>query len=155
MSNNPTHATVYHAPHNQDARLPNNVRDWPSSLIVDAFYGCAAIRKWGVVGCVKLIQNTVHFRYYDTSLDNGESDGSNDKNHQGKSDSAQAQAKARQQRTARRAAEGTGDSQAISMADAMDLLLSLWRQVGTRPQQQYREPDQHDKVLAWLQKTSN
>ena len=77
----PQHPAVAHsAPHNQDARRPANMGDFPPPIIVDMFYGCPALLKWGMQEGRDGIWSSAQLSYYDLSEsgEDGSSGGSGD-----------------------------------------------------------------------------
>ena len=56
---------VSQSPHNQDAHLPANMSQFPPPVIVDMFYGCAAVLWWGIPQAANAIELSVGSLYYD------------------------------------------------------------------------------------------
>lgn len=146
------------APHNQDARPPDDVSGWPTSIVLDAFYGCAAVAKWGNKECCDLIRSIMDSHYYDMGgLDADSSNGSDsgEEDHTITADLPRSQAEARDERAARRASEKEGNSQTRKMSDIMDFIVRLWAQPDAGSRHQHEMSNSRtvscDKVLAWLQ----
>src|ERR1700760_3498311 len=59
------------APQNKDARFPTTVERWPPAFLTDFWYGCAALRRWGIPQAVSLMHTYAHSSYYDDG-DDGE-----------------------------------------------------------------------------------
>ncbi|KAF5384121.1 hypothetical protein D9615_003273 [Tricholomella constricta] len=67
-----------HAPHNQDARLPADMNQFPPPTILDMFYGCTTVLRWKTIGAGKYIESLAGPQYYDKAgsglLTRGEDD---------------------------------------------------------------------------------
>lgn len=144
-------------PHNQDARLPINMDKFPPPVIVDMFYGCAAVLKWRT----DHVSNAIKSRslYYDDTDSGGNSSGQNIKN-----DVKLGGSKENKQQVNERAAraKARGDryySEASPLADAMDFVANLWlihapehRERSSPEQAQAQEQEgSRNKVSNWLQ----
>jgi hypothetical protein len=64
-------ATIFY-PHNQNARQPAGTNIFPPDVLVDMWYGCAALLQWGMNETVDKIQHSVESEYYDNVNSNGE-----------------------------------------------------------------------------------
>ena len=53
------------APHNSDARQPQDTSEWPSAIIVDLFYAAAALNAWSPKPFIKYIRKQSKIAYYD------------------------------------------------------------------------------------------
>lgn len=142
-------------PHNQDARQPSYMDQFPHPFIVDMFYGCAAVLKWKGTGCSDGIWPTSS--YYDSHESpykrNGVSGGDDDTANN---------TAARVAKTARATAREERSFEAAQpLAEAMYFVASLWLRNGPVYQQQSssnteqdrkQEQDRsRDKVSTWLQ----
>jgi hypothetical protein len=142
-------------PHNQDARPPADLTNWPPALIMDVVYGCAAVLKWGQKQSVDDIQKITQPIYYDPTS-------------QTNIDSEKKTAYIRQQATSRRVralsfetssgnSHETGEErQQISRDDAMELLMffrlrsSTCKEIQPQPWPRPQDASRH-KVDEWLQ----
>jgi len=59
--------TERNSPHNQDARLPADMSQFPPNIIVDTFYGCAAFLQWGTLQASEAIMSSTQDLYYDAT----------------------------------------------------------------------------------------
>jgi hypothetical protein len=57
--------TIRNSPHNQDARLPADMNQFPPSIIVDMYYGSAAMLQWGIAQSSAAIWSSLESLYYD------------------------------------------------------------------------------------------
>jgi hypothetical protein len=65
------------APHNSDARQPQDASKWPPAIIVDLFYAAAVSQTWGPKTFVRYAKEKARDAYYDNveGYNNGSSDG--------------------------------------------------------------------------------
>ena len=70
-------ATTFY-PHNQNARQPAAENVFLPDVLVDMWYGCAALLQWGIHETVDQIQDSVESEYYDNVDSNGEDDNGGD-----------------------------------------------------------------------------
>jgi hypothetical protein len=131
--------------HNLDARQPedDNLNQWPSALILDFFYGCAALNAWGVVPFAQFVRESTKDVYYDAKPDDER------RTRQVAERNARLEA-----RTRRRLASHPEESQ---ISDVMDIVMALWmrpyRASSPRQRQTMHSSDvngSRDKVQAWL-----
>jgi hypothetical protein len=66
-------ATIFY-PHNQNARQPAGAKIFPPDVLVDMWYGCAALLQWGMNETIDKIRHSVESEYYDNVNSNGEDD---------------------------------------------------------------------------------
>jgi len=59
--------TVRNSPHNQDARLPGDMSQFPPNILVDMFYGCAAFLQWGTPQASEAIEASTQGLYYNAN----------------------------------------------------------------------------------------
>jgi hypothetical protein len=148
-------------PHNQDARPPQVMTNWPTALIVNFVYGCAAIKKWGTLASYELIHDTVHSQYYDdeqgsTKSNKDDKQGSPQPNNSDKGreaiEKAQAQAQERSARAHRCAYNKETGWQSRTMSQVMDLMMDNWTRWKARQQhrQVFEKDVSRNKVLEWL-----
>ena len=57
--------TIRNSPHNQDARLPADMSEFPAPIIVEMFYGCVALLRWGIPQASDAIWLLAGSLYYD------------------------------------------------------------------------------------------
>jgi hypothetical protein len=57
---------------NSDVRMPQDDRQWPPALILDYFYGCAALKAWGQTSFVELVRKFTKDTYYAKSKQSAE-----------------------------------------------------------------------------------
>jgi hypothetical protein len=67
--------TARNSPHNQDARLPADMSQFPPNIIVDTFYGCAAFLQWGTPQASEAIVSSTQDLYYDVTRSGEDSPG--------------------------------------------------------------------------------
>ena len=53
-----------HAPHNSDARQPQDTSEWPPAVIVNHFYTAAAMKAWSPKHFIKYVRNLTSNSYY-------------------------------------------------------------------------------------------
>jgi hypothetical protein len=53
------------SPHNQDARLPADLEDWPPMLITNFVYGCIMVKHWGKKDSFDILGRLTKGTYYD------------------------------------------------------------------------------------------
>ncbi|KIL59038.1 hypothetical protein M378DRAFT_15139 [Amanita muscaria Koide BX008] len=59
------------APHNSDARQPQDTSKWPPAIIVDLFYATAALNAWSPKSFLKYVRKRSRDAYYDDDQDGG------------------------------------------------------------------------------------
>lgn len=57
------------APHNSDARQPQDTSKWPPAIIVDLFYATAALNAWSPQSFIKYVRERSRDAYYDDDDD--------------------------------------------------------------------------------------
>ena len=60
--------TMQFAPHNQNARFPGDMSNFPNAVIMVMFYGCAVLLQWGMPQATDVIQSTVESSYHNEKL---------------------------------------------------------------------------------------
>jgi hypothetical protein len=142
------------APHNQDARLPADMSQFPPPTIVDMFYGCTAVLRWGIPQASSAIQSLVGSLYYDETGSGEDGDG------EGDIEAAHSPTPVETPRSKRaKIWAGRHCDQAKpglnTIDEAMDLVMSLWSRSGHKHQEEpltTQEEDMcRDRVQAWLQ----
>ena len=145
------------APHNQDARLPADMSQFPPPIIVDMFYGCAAVSRWGIPQATAAIQSSVGSLYYDKSgpgeliLSGGARDGEDD------IEAARQPTPPRSKRAKARESQHRNQTEGRinTIDEAMDLIMLLWSRTGPKPPDKPpttpEEDMRRDRVQAWLQ----
>jgi len=138
------------APFNKDARRPEDTSIWPTSIIVDFFYACAVLRKWGRKKSCDKLQGLTHDVYY---------------GHLQQSDDTKREERDRhniarkEHLEARNKAEGKGKrrEQKPEMEEVMDWISFLWsshsKSRGTS-QECPHSTDAKENVRQWLQTQS-
>ena len=63
------------APHNSDARQPQDISEWPPAIITDFFYAMAAINAWSPKSFIEYVQKMSRDTYYND--DDGQDDDGN------------------------------------------------------------------------------
>lgn len=144
------------SPHNQDARLPADMSQFPPPTIVDMFYGCAAVLRWGIPQASSAIQFSVGSLYYDET-GSGESNWSRE---EGDIEAAPSPTPVKTPRSKRakfwagRHCDQT-KPRLNTIDEAMDLVMLLWSRSDHKHQEKpitTREEDMcRDRVHAWLQ----
>jgi len=154
--------TIHNSPHNQDARLPADMSGFPPPIIVDMFYGCAALLQWGIPMACDAIELSVGSLYYDGD-GNGNGAGLGGLDLSGGAGDREDGTEAARSPTPTETPQPKQKSQArqcnqskphLNMDKAMDLIQSLWARSGPRhqersPSTQERQLSQ-DRVNAWL-----
>ena len=138
------------APHNQDARLPADMSQFPPPVIVDMFYGCCALAQWGISQAKDAIRLSAGPLYYD-----GTGSGGADPAEDSEDDTEAARSRSKRARA--RAARHCDQSERrqSTLDEAMDLLLILWSR--SAPKRQEKPPStqeedmRRDRVKEWLQ----
>ena len=150
-------------PHNQDARQPTDMNNFPPPVITDMLYGCAALLRWGNDQTASTIGSSVRSSYYDSVGLRGEGP-SGDRDLDGVHDSyrdkkSQPKDKFTElgPRTKKQANRTKFGPQLKTMNDALDLLMMLSYKLESRNQDsEDTSPSQEenlsrDKVSEWLQ----
>lgn len=60
------------APHNSDARLPQDTSEWPPAVIVDFFYAAAAMNAWSPKSFIEYVREQSSDAYYPDGKDEHE-----------------------------------------------------------------------------------
>jgi hypothetical protein len=126
-------------PHNQDARLPADMSQFPPPVIIDMLYGCAALSQWGIPQTIKAIDLLAK-----PSFDIA-------KAARSPRPSIEAPRPKRAKKQAGRHCDQS--ERPITMDKAMDLISILWSRSCPQPQEE-PPPTQdmcRDRVNAWLQ----
>lgn len=157
----PQHEYVVHqSPHNQDARLPADMSQFPPPIIVDMFYGCAAVSRWGIPQASAAIQLSVGSLYYDetgsgeSNSSGGARDGESDIEAACSPTPVETPQSKRAKRWASRHCDQT-EPRLNTIDEAMDLVMLLWFRSGPKHQEKppttQEEDVRRDRVHAWLQ----
>jgi len=142
---------------NTDARQPDDVNTWPPALILDFFYGCAALKEWGPKDFTTFVKKHNHDYYSHTE----KSKGKHGDKKEGPSKQVigrPARYEARQEkRDGKRKCDDQEECDENTMSETMDLVMGLWmRHVKkTQPEQDITHipKDDHSRsemVQAWL-----
>jgi len=133
---------------NRDARQPDDVSSWPPALILDFFYGCAALKEWGPKGFKTLVKKHNRGYYSRTAKSKGSSEQAIDRH---------ARYEARQEkRNGKRRRDDQEECDEITMSEAMDLVMGLWMRHAktTQPEQDIahipKDNSRSEMVQAWL-----
>jgi hypothetical protein len=152
-----------HFPHNQDARQPANTDNFPPPAVLDMWYGCAAVLRWGVAETINKIQSSARPHYYDIpSSEEEDSPGDDDLNGGDNLDREsltppKGKGKERAQSSRAQGKEGRtqSGSHLNTMGEAMEILMHLWAHPmsGHRgdPSSTQENDQSRDKVNVWLQ----
>jgi len=153
-----TRLMLYMAPHNSDARQPEDTSTWPPAIITDLAYGAAALGVWGAKPFVERVREQTKDYYYgarggDQEEDDGVGLG-------GPNTPTPAQSGARAASYASQI-EGRGQSagpaEQSSYSDMLDVVLALWKHSARKYQQQQQQESgasdsrNQDKVRTWLE----
>ena len=135
------------SPHNQDARLPADMSRFPPPTIVDMFYGCAAVLRWGIPQASSAIQFSVGSLYYDET-------GEGDNEVAPSPTPVESPQSKRAKFWAGRHCDQT-EPRLNTIDEAMDLVMFLWSRSGHKHQEKplttQEEDVRRDRVHAWLQ----
>ena len=143
------------APHNSDARISNSA-EWPSDLVFDVSYGCAALKQWGDPTFITTIRDNIN-RGRGGGRGRGRGKGRGRGRGRG--------------RGAGRGGSGSGSGGVTTRAmakdqartmdtqnDYADVVLALWTQNATKHQRQTeaKKADKtRDEVQKWLDSPQN
>ena len=144
---------MHMAPHNCDARLPNDA-DWPPDVIFDAAYGIAAIQTWGTKTFRKFIWNSTRDMYNYEDVGGDENGGGGDTNEGNGAQRPEVGRSERAERAANRAKKRNGGRQ--ETPDIHDMLLGIWRltaREGQRKALAVKAERTKEKVRTWLDST--
>ena len=137
---------------NSDARQPDDVSTWPPALILDFFYGCAALIAWSPKRFGTFIKGLNFNHYYGgTKAQSGESDGEDGYNRGGTSQQTIDRSARREAREKKREGGDQEECGQDKLSEAMDMVMSLWMQhmMKCEPEQRV-DHSQKEKVKAWL-----
>jgi len=137
------------APHNCDARLPNNA-DWPPDVIFDSTYGIAALKKWGTKNFNDFIRNSTRDMYHNDEDAGGDENGGGDEGNRVQRPPEGGRSE-RAERAANRAKKRNGSLQ--ESTDFHDILLGIWKlnaQEGQRKARAVKAERTKEKVQTWL-----
>jgi isocitrate/isopropylmalate dehydrogenase len=144
-----------HAPHNSDARQPQDINQWPLAIIADLSYASAVLRAWSQTPFVEYVRENSKDSYYREG--DGDEDASGNR-------TAQVSRRARDERRVRR----SGDrAQAVDPAEQttcedmnmFDVVLALWMRAAREAASERRPPGSDaadvaankNKIQTWLQ----
>lgn len=142
------------APHNQDARFPADMSKFPHPIIVDMYYGCAALLRWGTPQAIEAIQSSVGSLYYGEELRDSSGE---DKNGEEDTLTPTAPDTARSTQARLWAIQHDQPHTGIRTVDeAMDLIMLLWSRSAPAHQEelpaiQKEEDLGRERVNAWRQ----
>jgi hypothetical protein len=123
------HSLNLTAPHNSDARRPDDTSEWPPDLIFDFFYGCAAVKAWGRNLFIMRVRKSVTDRYHDNAdpevPDVGElgDDTSHTRRIREQADARNERADFRKRKRLSQVASNPAES---GLDDMMDVVMTLW-----------------------------
>ena len=145
---------------NQDARPPDDVMQWPPSVITDFVYACAIVRKWGSKRSTQMLRDLTRDVY--SKGHSSAPDIVSQKRQQ-----SQKQSQARSDHLKERKGRGkeveNGDSHGMTlrreeqkpeMEEIMDWISFLWSRHANpckTPQQHESSEGGEEKVREWLQ----
>jgi len=134
--------------HNQNARQPIDMNNFPPPVLIDMWYGCAALKQWGDTSIINTIWSSMESRYYD-GLGRGYDSGKD------RSNKPEEKLTERGIRTRKRENRTQSRSHLSTMEDAFDILMILSRKPEHRDQDDLPSTQEEnlsrDKVNAWLQ----
>ena len=134
------------APHNTDARQPEDPDQFPPAMIFDFLYGCTVLRRWASPEFKDFIRMRSKDFYYDTPAQHPL-----DERQKRIQEQTVARAAARAQR--REHSNQISRSGDIEASEAMDLIMALWmRSAKKHPRRQEGggERASQERVEAWL-----
>ncbi|KAF5384119.1 hypothetical protein D9615_003271 [Tricholomella constricta] len=144
-----------HAPHNQNARLPADMSQFPPPIIVDMFYGCAAVLRWGITEAKSFIELSVGPLYYDF-IEAAASP--TNVNESPRSRRAKKHESPRSRRAKAGASQHCDQSEprlVRTMDEAMDFVSLLWMRSAPKRQEMPPSTEEEDlrreRVQAWLE----
>jgi len=149
------------APHNSDARQPQDTSEWPPAIIVDLFYAVAAINAWSPKPFIKYVREQSRDAYYNDD-DNGDNDNDNASDSSGSSrvDAQMGDQTTGQSGSGRYALRSRNKTSNIPpkerrLADLMDGVSALWMRssrVGKpKPEDVHASSLRNEGVKMWLQ----
>jgi hypothetical protein len=122
-------------PNNSDARLPQDISNWPPPLILDFFYACAAVNAWSSDGFKNFVKQSTSDYY-----DNAEvkfSGVNREGEDQQEEDVSQRMPKHRTSKRGSKRKRGSDDKcKGNSLIEAMDIVNRLWTQTRKRQLEQ-------------------
>src|ERR1700722_10428371 len=125
---------------NSDARQPEDLDDWPPAVLLDFSYGCAALIQWSPKSFQKFIWEENEKTYYGQGPS-----ASNDENLTGGGEGVDNSTDARTERRLKKQRIREGETEQVSLSEAMDFVVGLWRQ--TAGSSQSAQPDQETKSV--------
>jgi hypothetical protein len=150
------------APHNSDARQPQDTSRWPSALIVDLVYAAAALQAWGPKGFTSYVRENAKGFYYDNDVEgsDGVDDDTPEDGPRGPNTQIPDQPTARSARYARRSAnkaQAAHLEEQLPFSDMLDVVMALWMRSAREVQRGRPSTDTADvarnqeDVQMWLQ----
>jgi hypothetical protein len=155
----PQHAyMVSQSPHNQNARLPADMSQFPPATIVDMFYGCAAVLRWGIPQATDSIKLSLYYPKKGSGGSNLSGEAGDEEDDSVAAGSPTLVDESPRSRRAKGWASRHCDQSEPRLStidEAMDLVMLLWSR--SRPKRQEKplptqeEDMRQDRVHAWLQ----
>jgi hypothetical protein len=150
---------VSQSPHNQDARLPADMSQFPPPVIVDMFYGCAAVLRRGMqaADAIQLLAGSL---YYD-GTGSGESNSSGEAGDEDDDIVAGSPTLVDESPRSRRVKGWASrhcdqsEPRLSTIDEAMDFVMFLWSRSGPKrrdkPPPTQEEDMRRDRVYEWVQ----
>ena len=148
---------------NPDACQPDNANAWPPALILDFFYGCAALKAWGPKPFMTFVENLNFDDYYGAEAKSGESgdegseEGDTSRKEMDRRERYRARKKKRDKEERQRRHDEQEEDSQDEFGEVMDLVMGLWTRHARESQPEQgiaRGPNvdhsQQEKVEAWL-----
>jgi hypothetical protein len=153
------------APHNSDARQPQDARNWPPAIILDLFYAAAVLQIWGPQTFVKHAREKARDGYYckaegdDSAPDEGAS-GSATSNQPEDPNTPRTRIQVTERHARRNGLEtetvdDVGQSKATRFGELMDGVMALWMQSARKGQGNPQDTctSKRDDIQTWLEST--
>jgi len=127
------------APHNTDARQPEDVSQWPVAITADLIYGASALKAWGSAALNDYIWAISKDSYYDEG---------------GEEEDEEDEARYNTQSVTKAAINPANQP---TLGDMLDVVVALWRQPAREGERKLPGDDGADvannenKVQTWLQ----
>ncbi|KAF8327981.1 hypothetical protein F5887DRAFT_159478 [Amanita rubescens] len=154
------------APHNSDARLPQDTREWPPAVIVNLFYAAAAMKAWSSNSFIEYVREHSSDAYYPEGEDEDEdSDGVSDSSGSSHVDvqmGDQTTGQSGSGRYARRSRNRTSNAppEKRRIADLMDDVYALWTRSSRMGKKKTEDvhassPSSNEDIKKWLESMEN
>jgi hypothetical protein len=124
------------APHNSDARQPQDTREWPPAVIIDLYYAAAAMKAWSPKSFIEYVREQSSDVYYPEGKNKDHEDNDNVSDSSGSFDAPMGDQTTGQSGSGRYALRSRNRTSNVPPEersfDMFDAVVALWMQTSNK-----------------------